>query len=93
MRNVRLASTVSVVCVGLLFVATAHAGAKVEVCHIPPKDPASSRTIRVKEKAVPKHLNHGGLLGPCGDQPAPTVCEPDPDPFAIRESICERRNM
>jgi hypothetical protein len=57
----------------------AQAGAKVDVCHIPPDDPASFRTIAVKEKVVPKHLDHGDLLGPCEDQPAPTFCEPDPD--------------
>jgi len=43
----------------------AHLG-KVDVCHIPPGNPANAHTINVSENAVPAHLAHGDTLGPCG---------------------------
>jgi hypothetical protein len=39
---------------------------KVDVCHIPPGNPANAHTINVSENAVPAHLAHGDTLGPCG---------------------------
>ncbi len=38
---------------------------KVEVCHIPPDNPANFHTIRVSENALSAHLAHGDLGGPC----------------------------
>jgi len=38
---------------------------KVDVCHVPPGNPANFHTIRVSENAVPAHLDHGDILGPC----------------------------
>jgi len=37
----------------------------VTLCHIPPGDPASARTIVVGESAVREHLAHGDYLGEC----------------------------
>lgn len=43
---------------------------KVTICHIPPGNPANAHTITVGAPAVPAHLAHGDLLGPC-DDPVP----------------------
>lgn len=43
----------------LLFASAAMAGAKVEVCHIPPGNPANAHTINVSQNALPTHLAHG----------------------------------
>jgi hypothetical protein len=39
---------------------------KVDVCHIPPGNPANAHTINVSVNAVPAHLAHGDTLGACG---------------------------
>lgn len=39
---------------------------KVQICHVPPGNPAKAHTIRVGESAVPAHLAHGDILGGCG---------------------------
>ena len=39
---------------------------KVDICHIPPGNPANAHTINVSENAMPAHLAHGDTLGPCG---------------------------
>lgn len=39
---------------------------KVDVCHIPPGNPANAHTINVSVNAVPAHLAHGDNLGSCG---------------------------
>jgi hypothetical protein len=41
------------------------AGAKVDVCHIPPGNPENPHTITISENAVDTHLEHGDHLGPC----------------------------
>ena len=38
---------------------------KVDVCHIPPGNPANAHTINVDVSAVPAHLAHGDYLGEC----------------------------
>ena len=40
---------------------------KVTLCHIPPGNPANTRTIRVGCAARDKHLAHGDFCGPCVD--------------------------
>jgi hypothetical protein len=47
-------------------VAYAGGGGKVDVCHIPPGNPANAHTINVSVNAVPAHLAHGDNLGACG---------------------------
>lgn len=47
--------------------ASAAPAPKVDVCHIPPANPANFHTIRVSEKALSKHLAHGDVAGPCND--------------------------
>jgi len=39
--------------------------AKVDVCHIPPGNPANAHTITISENALSAHLDHGDHLGPC----------------------------
>lgn len=41
---------------------------KVDVCHVPPGNPANFHTIRVSGNALPAHLAHGDFLGPCLDE-------------------------
>lgn len=45
--------------------AQAAADAKVKVCHIPPGNPANFHTITISANALPAHLAHGDLAGPC----------------------------
>lgn len=42
---------------------------KVDICHIPPGNPANAHTIHVSSSAVPAHLAHGDLLGACEYEP------------------------
>jgi hypothetical protein len=48
---------------------------RVDICHVPPGNPAKARTISVAPSAVEKHLAHGDNLGACcpcwvrGDRP------------------------
>jgi hypothetical protein len=39
---------------------------KVDVCHIPPGNPANAHIINVSVNAVPAHLAHGDTLYQCG---------------------------
>lgn len=41
------------------------AGAKVQVCHIPPGNPGNFHTITISENALQAHLGHGDLAGAC----------------------------
>jgi len=59
-------------------------GAKVDVCHIPPGNPANAHTITISENALDVHLDHGDHLGAC--DPAVTV-EVD-DPVRPSQSAC-----
>jgi len=45
--------------------AAAGGSSKVEVCHIPPGNPANFHTITVSSDALSAHLSHGDLAGPC----------------------------
>ena len=40
---------------------------KVDICHIPPGNPANAHTINVSVNAVKAHLAHGDSLGACDD--------------------------
>ncbi len=42
--------------------ATALAANKVQICHVPPGNPANFHTITVSEKALPAHLGHGDMV-------------------------------
>lgn len=46
--------------------AFAKPAGKVEICHIPPGNPANAHTIKVSGNAIKAHLKHGDYLGPCG---------------------------
>ena len=53
---------------------------KVEICHVPPGNPANANIIEISGNAVAAHVAHGDNappdLSPCGDEPEP----PTPDP-------------
>ncbi len=38
---------------------------KVTICHIPPGNPSKKKTLSVGTSAVPAHLAHGDMMGPC----------------------------
>jgi hypothetical protein len=46
--------------------ALADSEGKVDICHIPPGNPANAHIINVSWNAVPAHLAHGDQLGQCG---------------------------
>jgi hypothetical protein len=52
------------VAAGLLLTASAALARpqKVDVCHIPPNNPANAHAISVSTNAVPAHLGHGDYL-------------------------------
>jgi hypothetical protein len=50
---------------------SADSQGKVDVCHIPPGNPANAHVINVSVNAVPAHLAHGDFLGACEVVPPP----------------------
>lgn len=47
-------------------------GGKVDICHIPPGNPANAHTLNISVNAVDAHLAHGDVLGSCSALPPPT---------------------
>lgn len=45
--------------------ATAAQAAKIEVCHLPPGNPANWHTITINDTALPAHQAHGDRVGSC----------------------------
>ena len=66
-------------------VTVVQAGSKVQICHIPPGNPANYHTITISEKALNAHLGHGDLAGGCFEN-CETLCD-DGDACTIDE--CE----
>lgn len=54
---------------------------KVQVCHLPPGNPANFHTITISANALPAHLAHGDLAGPCSEN-CSTLCS-DGDPCTV----------
>ena len=52
----------------------ALAGAKVQVCHIPPGNPDNFHTIKISDNALSAHLGHGDLTGSC-DEHLDALCD------------------
>lgn len=56
---------------------------RVEICHVPPGNPAVRHTIIIAASALQAHLARGSYLGPCLDEVEPlrltSVCSDDPD--------------
>jgi hypothetical protein len=48
--------------------------AQVQVCHIPPGNPANFHTITINDNALQAHLGHGDLAGTCG-QNCQALCD------------------
>jgi len=59
--GVILILSMSIVCIPAIG-HTAGGPAKVEICHIPPDDPANFHTIKVSETALSAHAAHGDLI-------------------------------
>jgi hypothetical protein len=55
---------------------------KVEICHIPPGNPDTFKTITVSKKAAPALLKKGSLPGPCSGHCA-QLCENDGNECAV----------
>jgi len=51
--------------VGFHVPAAIAAGAKVDICHVPPGNPDNAHTITISESALSAHLEHGDHLGAC----------------------------
>jgi hypothetical protein len=65
-KNIGL--SVAIACVmslGLMSAGTVFAGAKVDVCHLPPGNPENFHTITISENALSAHLGHGDFEGAC----------------------------
>lgn len=69
----KLVLAVLLVVLGVLgaAVVSADSQGKVDICHIPPGNPANAHTINVSVNAIPAHLAHGDSLGACGDGGGP----------------------
>lgn len=71
MRPSRVVRVVWAIALALAMqVSVAHAAKtsaedKLDICHIPPGTPWQSHTITIGAGALPAHLAHGDLLGPC----------------------------
>lgn len=63
--NRRLGFAILLAVLAVSGVAVADSQGKVDVCHIPPGNPANAHTINVSVNAVPAHLAHGDFLGAC----------------------------
>ncbi|MBU0472583.1 MAG: hypothetical protein KKF62_00320 [Bacteroidetes bacterium] len=46
------------------------ASSKIEICHIPPGNPAARKTLYLPAAAIPAHLAHGDYLGSCDGEAA-----------------------
>jgi hypothetical protein len=69
-----------------LTASAAWAGAKVQVCHIPPGNPGNFHTITVSQNAVQAHLGHGDLVGACSSN-CDSLCSED-NPCTTGECAC-----
>lgn len=58
---------------------TGKGNLKVDVCHIPPGNPANMHVITVGMPAVKAHLAHGDRLGNCTDVPPNDTLPPNDD--------------
>jgi hypothetical protein len=54
-----------VLSLGMMSPGWVFAGAKVDVCHLPPGNPENFHTITINENALDAHLAHGDLEGAC----------------------------
>jgi hypothetical protein len=54
--------------------ASAGPAPKIQICHVPPGNPANWHTITISEKALKAHLKHGDLPGACGEH-CETLCD------------------
>jgi hypothetical protein len=76
-RNIMLVSVGLAFFAGFLLLgpSVAPAGnAKVQICHLPPGNPANFHTITISENALPAHLAHGDVGGAC-DEHCETLCD------------------
>jgi outer membrane protein assembly factor BamB len=57
---------------------------KVQICHIPPGNPANAHTIEIAAAGVPAHLAHGDSEGECEAQNPEEQNDPPTQPNAIQ---------
>lgn len=72
----RFPSLIILIALFALTASTAWAGAKVQVCHIPPGNPDNFHTLTVSQNAVQAHLGHGDLVGACASN-CEALCSED----------------
>jgi hypothetical protein len=70
-KKLTLAILVAVLAIAGAAAASAGGAGKVDVCHIPPGNPANAHIINVSWNAVPAHLAHGDTLYQCDDGGGP----------------------
>lgn len=61
----RFPSLIALIALSVLSASMAWGDAKVQVCHVPPGNPANFHTITISENALQAHLGHGDLPGAC----------------------------
>lgn len=66
MKKLIIASAVAAVMLASALPVFAGPAPKVDICHVPPGNPANAHTITVSENAIPAHLAHGDDRGACG---------------------------
>ncbi len=49
----------------LIFTSFSIESNQIEICHIPPGNPANRHTIKVSANALDAHLAHGDFIGKC----------------------------
>jgi hypothetical protein len=65
-RKLAFAALIVLLVVLASIAAFADSQGKVDICHIPPGNPANAHVINVSVNAIPAHLAHGDNLGQCG---------------------------
>jgi hypothetical protein len=58
----------------------ASAAQQMVICHIPPGNPDSAQTIAVGALAIPAHMAHGDMPGPCAGGSAAGAPDAGPNP-------------
>jgi len=70
-KKLALAALLVVLAVLGVAAVSADSQGKVDICHIPPGNPANAHIINVSVNAIPAHLAHGDQLYTCDTGPGP----------------------
>lgn len=66
-RKLALAVLLVVLAVFGVAIVSADSPGKIDICHIPPGNPANAHIINVSVRSVPAHLAHGDRLYTCDE--------------------------